>query len=94
MVLTQEQIQKLSDKCNHKVVAKFEIDFPFDVGLLNNEYITDFVQQELETLYTKENVIKEHFTEENLKEIVDWKGNWCDDCEDEYLTEQKERNNE
>ena len=87
--LTPKQEQRLSDKCNHKVVAKFEIDFHFDVGLLNYQAITDFIQQELETEYTKENVIKDFFTEENFKELVDWEGNYCDDCEDEYLTEEE-----
>ena len=73
--LTPKQEQRLSEKCNHKVVAKFEIDFHFDIGHLNNELISDFVQQELQTLYTKESVINEHFTEENFKELVDWEGN-------------------
>lgn len=90
MVLTKQQIKKISDKCSHKVVAKFEIDFYFDVGHLDYQTITDFVQQELETDYTKENVIKNFFTEENFVGVVDWKGNYCDDCEDEYFTEEKE----
>ena len=90
MPLTKKQIQKISDKCNHKVIAKFEIDFHFDVGLLNHQSIADFVQVELETEYTKEDVIKSFFTEENYKELVDWKGNYCDDCEDEYLSEEEE----
>ena len=88
--LTPKQEQRLREKCNHKVVAKFEIDFHFDIGHLNNELISDFVQQELQTLYTKESVINEHFTEENFKELVDWEGNYCDDCEDEYLTAEEE----
>ena len=88
-VLTQKQIQKISDKCNHKVVAKFEIDFHFDIGLLNSQSITDFVQVELETEYTKEDIVRSFFTEQNYKELVDWEGNYCDDCEDEYLTEEE-----
>ena len=91
MLLTHEQIQKISDKCNHKVVAKFEIDFHFDVGHLNTcQTIPDFVQQELGNDYTKEDVINHFFTEENFVQIVDWKGNYCDDCTDEYLTEEGE----
>ena len=89
MPLTEKQIQKISDKCNHKVVAKFEIDFHFDIGLLNSQSITDFVQVELETEYTKKDIVKSFFTEQNYKELVDWKGNYCDDCEDEYLSEEE-----
>jgi len=88
-VLSKTQIQNISEKCNHKVVAKFEIDFNFDIGLLNSQSIIDFVQVELETEYTKEDIVKSFFTEQNYKELVDWKGNYCDDCEDEYLTEEQ-----
>ena len=88
MSLTKEQIQKISKKCNHKVIAKFEIDFYFDVGLLNSQSITDFVQVELETEYTKEDIVKSFFTEENFKELVNWEDNYCDDCEDEYLSQE------
>lgn len=88
MALNEEQIQKISEKCNHKVVAKFEIGFHFDIGHLNNESITSFVQQELDTYYSKDSLIKEYFTEENFKEIVNWENNYCDDCEDEYLEEE------
>lgn len=86
MALTEEQIQKISENCNHKVIAKFEIEFHFDIGHMNNQSITDFVQQELDTYYTKDSLIKEYFTEENFKEIVNWEDNYCDDCEDEYLS--------
>jgi hypothetical protein len=92
MNLTEKQIQKISEKCNHKVVAKFEIDFHFDIGLLNCQSITDFVQVKLETEYTKEDIVKSFFTEENLKELVNWEDNYCDDCEDcedEYLSEEE-----
>jgi len=89
MNLTFKQIQKISKKCNHKVIAKFEIDFHFDVGLLNSQTITDFVQVELETEYTKEDIIKDFFTEKNFIELVKWEDNYCDDCEDEYLLEEE-----